>query len=329
MTAPEPLVTIIVPVYNVEAYLPRCLDSLLAQTHARLEIILVDDGSSDRSGVICDDYARADGRIQVLHQANGGLSRARNAGIDLARGRYLGFVDSDDWVDPRYVETLLRLLTDANAQVAACAFVRTTTPDGPAQATGGDTTRVLTPDQVAREFFGPEHTFWTIACAKLYDADLWQVARFPLGHGHEDEFTTYRLLSASARCVATTHAMYFYFQRAASLTGSTLTVGQRRDALAAAGEQAAFARSGWGGDPALLPRALGQLFRKQIYLRRQLAADGQPPDRELPQQMRRTAADLWRLEPGRPFAVFAQAYVHAPAVIDRAAIAVQLEAAAG
>ncbi|HNQ06292.1 MAG TPA: glycosyltransferase, partial [Tetrasphaera sp.] len=317
MTAPEPLVTIIVPVYNVEAYLARCLDSLVAQTHSHLEILLVDDGSTDRSGAICDEYARDDARIRVLHRTNGGPSAARNAGLDVMTGGYVTFVDSDDWVDPRYVATLLDLLTRWDAQVAAVPFVRTTT-ESPARPAGPFEERGLTPDQVALEFFGANHTLWTIACSKLYAAELWRVMRFPDGRLHEDEFMTYRVIDQGARSAATTEVLYFYFQHSASITGRPPTSAQRRDAMDAAHEQVEFLRAGPGPRSHLLARAVGQFFRKQIYLRRQLVAEGHRTDADLRLQMRHTAADLWRLEPGRPFALFAQAYVRAPGVIDRA-----------
>ena len=104
---PKPMISVIVPVYNVESYLARCVDSILTQTYQNLEVILVDDGSKDNSGVICDDYARRDSRVNVIHKENGGLSSARNAGIEAAGGEYLAFVDSDDWIEPDAYERLL------------------------------------------------------------------------------------------------------------------------------------------------------------------------------------------------------------------------------
>ena len=106
----NPLISVIVPVYNVAEYLSRCVDSILAQSYENLQIILVDDGSTDDSGKICEEYAKKDARIQVIHQNNGGLSSARNAGLDLASGEYIGFVDSDDWIEPEmYAEMLARM----------------------------------------------------------------------------------------------------------------------------------------------------------------------------------------------------------------------------
>ena len=114
------LISVIVPVYNVEAYLPRCVDSILAQTYKNLEIILVDDGTKDRGGVICDEYAAKDPRVKVIHKENGGLSSARNAGIDVARGEYLAFVDSDDYLEPEAMEVLLNAAVSNNVRLT-CA----------------------------------------------------------------------------------------------------------------------------------------------------------------------------------------------------------------
>ena len=116
----KPLISVIVPVYKVEAYLGRCVESLLSQTYGNLEIILVDDGSPDNCGQICDTYAARDTRIRVIHKENGGLSSARNAGIDVARGEYLGFVDSDDWVDVHTYEWLLNMALEENVKLV-CA----------------------------------------------------------------------------------------------------------------------------------------------------------------------------------------------------------------
>ena len=111
------LISVIVPVYNADKYLVRCVDSILNQTYSNLEIILVDDGAKDNSGAMCDDFARKDARIRVIHKENGGLSSARNAGIDIAKGEYFGFVDSDDWIEPEMYETMLTLARKNDAEL--------------------------------------------------------------------------------------------------------------------------------------------------------------------------------------------------------------------
>ena len=122
----EKLVSVIVAVYNIEEYLPRCIDSILAQTYRNLEIILVDDGSTDSSGGICDDYAQKDRRIKVIHKKNGGLSDARNAGLDKVSGDYIGFVDGDDWIDEDMYRAMYEACEKEKAQIAACRYKQIT-----------------------------------------------------------------------------------------------------------------------------------------------------------------------------------------------------------
>jgi glycosyltransferase involved in cell wall biosynthesis len=123
------LISIIIPVYNAEKFIAKCLDSVLNQSHQNLEIILVNDGSTDRSGLICDDYARKDTRVIALHKVNGGVSSARNAGLKMAKGKYIGFVDPDDWIEPGMFENLYQLIINSKADISACGYV-TETLDG-------------------------------------------------------------------------------------------------------------------------------------------------------------------------------------------------------
>ena len=117
----EPLISVIVPVYRVEKYLKQCVDSILAQSHRNLEVLLIDDGSPDACPAICDAYAEADSRVRVIHQENQGPSAARNAGLDACRGEYIGFADSDDWMEPELLASLLRMLQEKNLDVAFSA----------------------------------------------------------------------------------------------------------------------------------------------------------------------------------------------------------------
>ncbi len=128
-TEGKPIISVIIPVYNVERDLQRCLDSVIAQTYSHIEILLVDDGSTDNSCMICDRYAGIDSRISVIHQKNGGVGKARNAGLDAATGDYISFVDADDWLEPEMLEKLLQKAQAADASVAICgAWFHT--PDG-------------------------------------------------------------------------------------------------------------------------------------------------------------------------------------------------------
>ena len=115
-------ISIIVPIFNIEKYLSRCLDSILEQTYKNLEVILVDDGSVDNSGMIADKYARKDQRIKVIHQVNQGVSAARNTGIDLATGDYIGFVDGDDYIEPDMYEILMRIIEEQQVDIAHCGY---------------------------------------------------------------------------------------------------------------------------------------------------------------------------------------------------------------
>ena len=312
-----PLVTLIVPVFNVAAYLPRCVESLLAQTHPHLEIILIDDGSTDGGGELCDTYASRDPRVRVVHQDNSGLSQARNAGLARARGDFISFVDGDDWIDRRFVERLLRLAEAHSAHVVACHFART---DGdwwpePVSPTR-ESVRTVTPGEALSAHFGPEHTVWAIACAKLFAAELWAGVTFPIGRLHEDEFTTYRVVHSARAAVVTSAALYYYRQRASSITGAATSLASRRDALSAAREQRDYVADVDRID--LLPVANATLFRKQLALHRALGPEQSAEAHDVWQQMRGTADDLRRGRGGGVFPRFAKAYVTSPGAVGAA-----------
>ena len=188
-----PQISIIVPVYKVEQYLRRCVDSILAQTFADFELILVDDGSPDNSGAICDEYAAKDPRITVIHQENGGLSAARNAAIDWvftnSDSQWLTFIDSDDWIHAEYLARLLNAAVENQVSISACNF-EITTGDNPAIPPEQFDTTLWTPEN----FFVEHNVTATTAWAKLYRKECFQTIRYPVGKIHEDEFTTYKIL---------------------------------------------------------------------------------------------------------------------------------------
>ena len=238
------LVSIIVPVYQVVSYLAECLDSLLAQTHANLEIILVDDGSTDGSSELCDAYAGRDGRIRVIHQENAGLSAARNAGLDAALGSYLSFVDSDDAVNPFFIEMLLRL----HADIAQCGFCTNDdelmrVPDGAPDALDGenvvgDEVRLTgrdTCEALARDKTGAYTVVWN----KLFRRELFETLRFPEGKQHEDEFVTWKTLWAAHSVAVLNIPLYFYRQRSESIMGRGVT-NRSLDAIEALQERRDF-----------------------------------------------------------------------------------------
>lgn len=174
------LVSVIVAVYNIEEYLPRCVDSILAQTYEKLEIILVDDGSTDKSGRICDEYAEKDSRIQVIHKKNGGLSDARNAGMDIATGEYIGFVDGDDWIDRDMYRAMYEACEKENAQIAACRY-KQITKSGVIDASTGNSVSLSKIEALEIYICGDErYLIYNSVWSKLFSAELIQGMRFPV-----------------------------------------------------------------------------------------------------------------------------------------------------
>lgn len=213
------LVSVVVPVYNVEAFLPQCIDSLLAQTHPNLEIILVDDGSKDSSGAICDRYAAEHSCIQVIHKENGGLSDARNVGIAAAKGDYIGFVDSDDFVRPEMYRSLLQALCHGEA-IATCGRYTT---DEAGNLTGEEFTLDAPKTYIAAEAMneilvgGPVDV---AAWDKLYRKDLFDGITFPVGEINEDAAIIFRLVDKAEKIVHIGAPMYYYRGRSGSITKS-------------------------------------------------------------------------------------------------------------
>lgn len=223
----EDVISIIVPIYNVEKYLTRCVDSLINQSYKELEIILVDDGSPDNCGDICDKYVREDTRIKVIHKENGGLSDARNAGLDMLTGNYVMFVDSDDWISRDLCEVLLKECKINNADISAC-FFRSVNEDElfveDSVRTSYDT-KLLTKDEaleiiIFNTDIKENCPVAQMAWGKLYVAELFRSIRFPYGKLHEDEFTTYKVVDKANRCVSIVSPKYFYLKRTNSIMGA-------------------------------------------------------------------------------------------------------------
>ena len=231
----KPLISVIIPVYQVEPYLRRAVDSVLKQTYRNLDIILVDDGSKDRCPKICDEYAAKEARVRVIHKENGGLSDARNAGLSVAGGDYIAFLDSDDFWAPDFIEILFDALQKNDAQVAQCSYTVTgpgqpepdfaslTKPyhDGAAEVEVCDRAGLLRNQYDA---FCKDATYFIVAWNKLYDARLWKEIRFPKGRIHEDEATTYKVFDKAKRGVYVKVPLYAYYAAAGSITRERFTV---------------------------------------------------------------------------------------------------------
>lgn len=214
----EPLISIIVPIFKVEQYLRKCIDSIIEQTYSNLEIILVDDGSPDNCGLICDEYATKDIRIIVIHKENGGLSDARNGGIDIAKGEYITFIDSDDYVDINYIEVLYDLTQKFDASLSVSSFSHFKEEGGEIEKDKGRViTNVLSANEAIETMFYQDK-FETSAWGKLYKKELFgHDIRYPKGMLYEDLPTTYKLMLKAVRIAYTTQRTYHYLLRGDSI----------------------------------------------------------------------------------------------------------------
>ena len=216
----DKLVSIILPVYGVEKYLPECVDSLLRQTYKNLEIILVDDASPDNCGAICDSYAARDSRVRVIHKENGGAASARNAGLDAARGDYICFVDSDDTVEPDYVQTLLETLGDGD--IAMCGFYF--------HSRSSSQPEIVAPGSYDRIGFMKRFLEdWRCALLwnKIFRREIIGDLRMEEGHRVDDEFFTYQVALNSRRVTVTDKCLYHYRMRISSVMHDDGAVKQR------------------------------------------------------------------------------------------------------
>lgn len=208
------LISVVVPVYNVEAYLDKCIQSIVSQTYENLQIILVDDGATDRSGVICDQWAGKDRRIRVIHKENGGLSDARNAGMTVATGKWLSFIDSDDFISVDTFERMYLAATENNCDIGVCNIVR------------------IYDDGETEPFYHPVSELTVLpgdarydtlrqpsVCNKLFRRELFEGVQFPKGRYYEDTFV-YHILAHHAKAIALTgHDGYYYLSRRDSILG--------------------------------------------------------------------------------------------------------------
>lgn len=235
-----PKISVIVPVYKVEAYLSRCVESILIQSFVDFELILIDDGSPDNCGKICEDYANKDKRIVVIHKKNGGLSDARNVGIDWvfenSDSEWITFVDSDDWLHKEYLERLLDAAIENNVEVSSCGMCRT---DG----------KVISESHEKGVVCCTPEKYWTdlkrgesYACGRLYRKKCFKDIRYPVGRLYEDSFTTYKILFRCKELALIHDELYYYFINPDSITNQNWSV-KKLDAVKAHEEQLEFFRA--------------------------------------------------------------------------------------
>lgn len=257
------MVSVIIPVYNVERYLNRCVDSVLNQTYQNLEIILVDDGSPDRCGAICDEYSKRDNRITVIHKKNGGLSDARNAGLDIATGEYLYFVDSDDWIAESAIEQLIAVFNkdDAIDIVAGCS-VDVHERDGTLFETRYSITpgskKVLSKAEAIKDNLLHGWAAWN----KLYKLRLFADVRFPVGVINEDEAILLHVLDKIRKVAQIGIPTYYYFLRENSITTSKFSE-KKMDWFTNCVSNCEFIKMNY---PELYPEAQYRLTSCMIYL---------------------------------------------------------------
>ena len=232
------LVSIIVPVYNVQQYLDRCLKSLVGQTYQNIEILLVDDGSQDSSRELCDIWGTKDNRIKVFHKENGGLSDARNYGLCRANGDFICFVDSDDWCDSKYIEMMHSALTETGSDIVECDYV----------CVDSEKTAVSAKNDGARAVFQGRdcfyrfltNVFFVSVCNKLYRKEMVADTRFKPGVYHEDEYWTYKIFSKAQKVCRISYTGYFYYQRQNSIMHSKPSLKKITDAFTAGKERIDF-----------------------------------------------------------------------------------------
>ena len=207
-----PVISVIVPIYRVEKYIYCCIDSILAQTLACFELILVDDGSPDGSGEICDEYAEKDSRVSVIHKKNGGLSDARNAGIELIikdqECEWITFIDSDDWIDSHYLEALYHSVRTEGAEVSCSKYLECK------DSGETDSGEVFAPEVSCyggEDFSVEEYKYSQTAWGKLFKREHWESLRFPVGRIHEDAFTIYQILLPSQRVAFVSEPPLYFF----------------------------------------------------------------------------------------------------------------------
>lgn len=256
----QPLISVIVPVYKVEPYLDKCISSIVNQTYANLEIILVDDGSPDNCPAMCDAWAEKDGRIRVIHKTNGGLSDARNAGMAVATGELMTFVDSDDWIAPDMYEHLYQCLAEDNSDIAVCGVQMVWEDKTPSRMLTREGNCVLNQEEAMRAII-EESWLKQPVWYKIYKTELVRDILFPKGKYHEDVFWSYQAVGRAKKVSISDHMGYYYLQRGGSIMGAGYSL-KRLDAVEAKAQRCTYIHEQF---PALLPLVVKDLWFACIY----------------------------------------------------------------
>ncbi|MDU4937967.1 MAG: glycosyltransferase family 2 protein [Clostridium sp.] len=234
------LISIIIPVYNVRNYIEKCLYSVINQTYSNIEIIIVDDGSTDGSSEVCDEIASKDNRIKVIHKENGGLSDARNKGIENANGEYILFLDSDDWVKKSWCERMYELLKENDADISVCNYYKVISEE---EILENDEIKIKHMDNIEalNNIYTEDNVQYILAWNKLYKKSLFKELRYPFGKVHEDEFLTPEILYLSEKVVVTNEKLMYYRQTPGSIMNREFNI-KRLDYIEALEKRTEFFR---------------------------------------------------------------------------------------
>lgn len=225
------LISVIVPVYNVKDYLEKCVDSILSQTYSELEVLLIDDGSTDGSSLICDILANKDNRIKVIHQDNGGLSAARNTGLDIATGEYIAFVDSDDYIKKTMYADMLRALNDSDADIAIGGIRYIDEKDNPLFDISLDELVEVEDEREKYSQLQENDILTVVQWNKLYRKEIFKDIRYPVGKIHEDVYVAHRELYNANKIIFIPGEYYYYVQRIGSIMNKDESISQIIDAI--------------------------------------------------------------------------------------------------
>ena len=221
------LISIIVPVYKVEAYLTKCIESLIKQSYRNIEIILIDDGSPDKCGNICDEFAKQDNRIIVIHKPNGGVSSARNIGLDICKGDYIMFADSDDWVEPSFCEEAIKLITTMGVECVSFGYYDYTNENNKSLVTSGS--RYISSEEAIESIWGEKALFFIVVWNKIFHRRLFNDIRFPEGYMFEDNAVTHRIFDLAKNIYLSDLPLYTYRRRLGSATWTNDTPRRAND----------------------------------------------------------------------------------------------------
>lgn len=221
MAKNQPKISVIIPVFNTSKFLNKCVNSVLKQTYKNLEVVLIDDGSTDNSGILCDDFAKADKRVVTIHKQNGGLSSARNVGLDTATGEFIAFVDSDDFVEPTMIEVLLNNIIKAGSDISICSFAMETETGKPYADTPPLKNETFSKSEALALLNEPRQDRFTVAWNKLYRKRLFDNLRYPEGKIHEDQWLAHKLFFKAGKVSTITDKLYHYVVHEGSIMQSS------------------------------------------------------------------------------------------------------------